>query len=902
MARRFGRVRGTAAVLAVVGVAAAIPLAGGSVAVAAPGAPASVAAPAAPASGQLAAQPTNTRWARQILSRLRDPLGIALPTTNQMVALASNLGRTSDVKGTIRTEALRKPQVDARVVQLFEQVLEREADPSGLAFWSGRIQSQRLTYENLLVTLAISNEAWTKAGATPEGYVDATFRRMLGRAPDPSGAAYWTGKLEDGTSRDRFARTFLRSPERSRNVVRAGFLQYLGRPADAGGLAHWSKQYSAAKVSELDLAVTLLASNESRGDGCGYDPANCLFPFPSNRQAVTDDSTSTGQRIAFKPEWLPANAAGKHINPVEWNRNDGFSPGQAIVLRVPGIDLERTGLAGLDNIGASLDPDAPVVILDLETGEKVPYWAELDAHVPAGSPEQVLYIRPAVNYEAGHRYAVGMRNLKDAAGTEIAAPAGFDRERDWIAENGDAWEDPDTDFRAFGEPEYIVATTFLLQRLANDAGFATDDLYLGWDFTVASTENTTGRMLHIRDDALSLVGDGAPNFQIDGIEAKPEPGIAKRITGTFEVPLYLTGTGQPGDGFKTGADGLPARNGLYDARFGCEIPTTAAETPARATVYGHGLFGGFGEVRSGPQSAMVANHNMAYCATDWIGMADPDVANAATILQDLSTFGTLPDRSQQGILNTVFLGRLMSNPAGFVSNAAFQDGTGEPLIDTSALFYDGNSQGGVIGGAYLAVDPKAEAGVLGVAGMNYATLLERSVDFDPFFALMQGTYPNRIDQAVGLQLIQMLWDRGETNGYVAHLNASDNLPGTPDKRVLVHTALGDHQVATLTAEVEARTAGMAIHRPTYLAGRSTDVEPGWGIPTLTYPSTGSALIVWDSGAALSPLTNIPPRTGEDPHQDPRNSVQAQLQKSTFLATGGTIIDVCSAAACTAPAT
>jgi hypothetical protein len=252
-------------------------------------------------------------------------------------------------------------------------------------------------------------------------------------------------------------------------------------------------------------------------------------------------------------------------------------------------------------------------------------------------------------------------------------------------------------------------------------------------------------------------------------------------------------------------------------------------------------------------------------------------------------------------LNTIFLGRLLTNNAGFVSNAAFQDGGGGPLIDTSALFYDGNSQGAVVGGAYLAVDPKAAAGVLGVAGMNYSTLLERSVDFDPFFELMRSTYPVRTDQVIGLQLIQMLWDRGETNGYASYLNATNNLPGTPDKRVLVHTALGDHQVATLTAEIEARTAGMAIHRPTYLAGRSTDVDPAWGLPALTYPSTGSGLVVWDSGADLAPITNVPPRTGEDPHGDPRNAPQAQEQKSAFLQTGGTIIDVCSAAACTAPA-
>jgi hypothetical protein len=899
MARRLGRVRGTVAVLAALGVAAAVPQIAVAPAGAAPSAPGQAAPAGDVATGALPSQPANTRWARELLWRLEGQHGVAAYSEAEVIALGSNLGRTADVRVPIRAAALAGTGVRNRVNALFQQLLERPADPSGLAFWSGRIQKGTLSYENLVVTLTISNEAWTKAGGTTAGYVDWVYEHLLGRAADPSGAAHWKAKLDGGTSRDRFARSFLRSPERARQVVRSGFRQYLLRDADAGGLKHWVNQYTAAKVGELDLAVALLASSESRGDGCGYDPELCLLPFPNNR--FTTGSSPTSRRIAFKPEWMPANASGKHINPVEWNRNDGFSPGQALVLRVPGIDLEQSGLAGLNDIGASLDPDAPVVIWDVQAEERVPYFAELDAQVPAGSPDQLLSIRPAVNYTAGHTYLVGITGLKDAAGSEIAAPPAFDRERDWIMAY-DSQHPEASDPLDFGDPQHIVNTTFLMQMLQQHAGMATQDLYLAWDFSVASTKNTTGRMLHIRDDALETIGGGAPAFTVSKVTANPRVGVAKRVEGTFQVPLYLTGTGQTGAGFKTGSNGLPVRNGSYSASYDCEIPTTAADTPARPTVYGHGLFGSLGEVRSGPQAAMVTGHNMAYCATDWIGMAEADVANAATILQDLSTFGTLPDRSQQGILNTVFLGRLMSNDAGFVSNAAFQDGGGGPLLDTGALFYDGNSQGAVVGGAYVAVDPKVEAGVLGVAGMNYSTLLERSVDFDPFFDLMKNTYPNRADQVVGLQLIQMLWDRGETNGYAAHLNASDNLPGTPDKRVLIHTALGDHQVATLTAEVEARTAGIPIHRPTYLTGRTTDVEPGWGLASVVYPSTGSALVVWDSGAALAPLTNVPPRTGEDPHSDPRNSAQAQAQKSAFLAIGGTIIDVCSAAACTAPAT
>ena len=57
-----------------------------------------------------------------------------------------------------------------------------------------------------------------------------------------------------------------------------------------------------------------------------------------------------------------------------------------------------------------------------------------------------------------------------------------------------------------------------------------------------------------------------------------------------------------------------------------------------------------------------------------------------------------------------------------------------------------------------------------------------------------------------LSLIQLLWDRGEANGYAHHIT-SDPLPGTPAHNVLMHVAFGDHQVANVTAEVEARTIG-----------------------------------------------------------------------------------------------
>jgi hypothetical protein len=281
-------------------------------------------------------------------------------------------------------------------------------------------------------------------------------------------------------------------------------------------------------------------------------------------------------------------------------------------------------------------------------------------------------------------------------------------------------------------------------------------------------------------------------------------------------------------------------------------------------------------------------------------MADEDVPTAIQILNNLARFPNFPDRQQQGMLNQLFLARLMIHPQGFVSDPAFQDAFGTPVIDTSAVFYDGNSQGGIFGGTVMAVSQDITRGVLGVPGMNYSLLLTRSVDFDTYSAILYPAYPNELERPLLLALIQMLWDRSEPNGYAHHMT-SDPLPNTPAHKVLLHLAFGDHQVANVATEIEARTIGASIHQPALALGRHSDVDPYYGIPAIpSDPFDGSALIVWDSGADTPPTTNTAPPTGADPHSDPRNSVAGRVQKSEFLKSGGAVVDVCSGAPCTAP--
>ncbi|WP_068924713.1 hypothetical protein [Planobispora rosea] len=627
----------------------------------------------------------------------------------------------------------------------------------------------------------------------------------------------------------------------------------------------------------------------------GCDPiagTACLLPFP-NDWFTTAARTRTGLKVDLAAEAMPRNAAGTPIDPAQWNAADGFSPGSMLLAHVPGLDLGRSGAAPVTDIGWSLRRDAPIVIVDTRTGERWPYWAELDANA-TDPARRALIVRPAKNFREGHRYAVALRNLKNAAGEKLPVPGTFARLLGERLPSGDP----------------LAARQRALRRTLGDlsrAGVDTRGLHLAWEFTVASEQGIAGPVLSMRDQALRALRGRSPEFTVTGVTDLPperDPHIAREVSGEIEVPNFLDEPGgPPGSNLNRGPDGLPRPLGdTLKAQYQCVIPRSALTRPAHPSLYGHGLLGRATEVRAGNVRAMAGEHNFVFCATKWIGMSDEDVQHVAGVFGDFSRFGTVTDRLQQSLVNFVLLGRAMIGKDGLASHEAFQDGEGRSLIDRRAgLAFDGNSQGGIAGGALVAVSPDVRNAVLGVPGMNYSTLLNRSVDFQPFQQLMDQSYPDKLTQQLCFALLQMLWDRAEANGYAQHMTG-DPLPGSPKHRVLLHVAFGDHQVATVTAEVEARTIGARIHRPALDEGRSPDVAPFWGIrPLPDWPYPGSAIIVWDSGTPAPPTTNTPPlgpEYGRDSHEDPRHDPDARTQKAYFLR-HGVVVDVCGDAPCLA---
>jgi hypothetical protein len=617
------------------------------------------------------------------------------------------------------------------------------------------------------------------------------------------------------------------------------------------------------------------------------DTQQCLLPFPDNFFTVPDATSATGVRVHFPADSMPQNASGTPIDPTDWNRQDGFSPGSAIMVRVPNLDLARTGIAPITDIGRSLDPNAPVVLLDSVTGQRVPYWGEFDTWNPDASTH-ALVVRPARDFIEGHRIIVALRDLKNARGDTLHAPDSFERLR----------HDNDPSLR--GRKAGVDNVVADLAR----AGVRPDHLYLAWDFTVASAQTLAGGVLHMRDDAYAQLGSGVPGFTVTHVDEHPSTDVLRRVQGTFDVPQYLTGDGSAGSRLVLGPDGLPVRNGTYHAEFRCLIPASSVDggghaQPGRGWVYGHGLLGSTSEIEG--FAPFLNQYDIVLCATPEIGMASDDVANVVHVLGDLSTFGSIPDRLDQALINMQFLARLLKDPNGFGTNAAFEVGTpAASSIVPNEVFYNGNSQGGIFGGAATAISTEWTRAVLGVPAMNYSELLPRSVDFDEFLPLLRAAYPDPTLSTLLVQLDQIQWDRGDPNGFAQHLT-SNPYPGTPNHTVLMIEAFGDHQVANIGTETEARTIGAFVHQPAIAPGRSNDVVPFWNIPPVpSSPFAGSVVELWDFGTPAPPTLSLPPESpqyGSDPHGAARNVPAVREQVSQFLQPGGTFVNVCGSDPC-----
>lgn len=591
-------------------------------------------------------------------------------------------------------------------------------------------------------------------------------------------------------------------------------------------------------------------------------PTQCGFPFPSSVYLKDDPSTPTGKRVAFGATTLPAPTDRAPIDPSLFADSDGFSAGQPALTHMPGATV--TGLPTQDSIDLSLTDASPTVVIDAETGERVPHFAEIDMSLDGEADEdRALIIRPVVRLKDATRYIVAIRRIVDKNGAVLPPSSTFQALRDGT-EGCDI---------SVSRRRALYADIF--DRLAK-AGVPKADLQIAWDYTTASRENNTRRLLHMRDDALAQVGEEGPEYEVISHEDNPSEHIRRRILVKMKVPLYLDKPG-PGGKFILDDDGMPTQNGTAEYEVLIHIPNAATTgTPGGLVQNGHGLLGSKAEGQNGYLAQFADGYNYVAFSVDFVGMASEDVPVITdSLVADLAGFRGAVDRQHQGVLNSLLAMRMMK---GRFVNEPLAQFEGKSAIDPSEVHYRGDSQGGIFGGTYMAVTTDVTRGLLSVPGMPYSLLLNRSSDFGLYFILLRGAYVTGRNIQLLQGLIQMLWDRTEPDGYVPYIN--DNLlPNTPKHEVLIHVAIGDHQVTPLGAHIMARAVKARNLAP---VNRSV-----WGVEEHPGPLTTSAMVEYDFGLPEMPKANVPPdgSYGEDPHGKVRSLPPAFKQVDEFFRTG-----------------
>ncbi|HVX11566.1 MAG TPA: DUF4214 domain-containing protein [Pirellulales bacterium] len=225
-----------------------------------------------------------------LLNRSADPAGLAYWT--------SQLDQGAD-RGSIAQQLTHTSEYFANIIiaPAYQKYLGRAPDAAGTAYWVDEMQNQGVTDEHLEADFVGSTEFYLHAGGTDVLWVDAMYQDLLGRPADAAGENYWVGRLADGTSRADVAYGFAASLERETERVQGDYEHFLRRAADSAGVSYWVGQFAQGETNE-DLIAGFIASDEYYNLAQQLQsevPLSVVINTPSNGLVTNTNFTVTGQ-------------------------------------------------------------------------------------------------------------------------------------------------------------------------------------------------------------------------------------------------------------------------------------------------------------------------------------------------------------------------------------------------------------------------------------------------------------------------------------------------------------------------------------------------------------------------------------------------------------------------------
>ncbi|ACY17391.1 alpha/beta hydrolase family protein [Haliangium ochraceum] len=603
----------------------------------------------------------------------------------------------------------------------------------------------------------------------------------------------------------------------------------------------------------------------------------CLMPWPSAAYLSAAD-TATGVRVDLPAEAMPTSSAGVRADPAPFARFDGFAPSGPILLAFPdGVAAE--GLPGPGQAEASLAADAPIVLVDMDRGERVAYFAQVDAN--AIFPEdQVLIIRPLARLTPATRYAVAVRDTLRAPGGEpLPRPAGFEA---LLAGTEPASGHPRLAALAARHPEVVAALA--------EHGVQAEELLLAWDFVTASDEFLRADLLHMRDQTQDALAELEQRCSLVE-ESVDDPTVTRSfLSGSCSAPDFLTAGEAAASVLRRDAQGLPEYAGLRDAPVSVVVPACVSEQPLPRPllVFGHGLFGSAASDMRRPSLLALANDAcLVLAGGDFIGLSERQLELATSAATDIASAVRVTEKLAQSLVD---FQAITAAARGALREEALLQVDGASVIDPDQVYYYGASLGGIMGLTLMAYEPTLPRGVFGVPGGAWSLLLERSVAWGPLQAVANSAYPSPFDYQMLLAFLAMHFEPYDPITTAATLTGTP-LPDTPSKQVLLYEAVGDSVVSNLSTEMVARTMELPVLAPSVRVPDQMAEQSG---------PLASALVIYDEHPTpLPPEDNRPPAQDNGTHLTVHTRAALVRQITAFLS-GAAVVATCGGDAAPAP--
>lgn len=215
-----------------------------------------------------------------------------------ITARTSESGYTASCNVTVLLNGRNVTQIKSFVNTMYNTVLNRYPDQSGLDYWVSQLANGYITGSAVAYDFVFSSEFIDKNYCNNH-YVTHVYNAVLGRNADASGLSYWSSRLSSGTSREEILNGFLTSSEFTAKCLNAGivrgdgisiplhgtiqtwpcpedgildngisnfvlrmYTKCLGRAAEKEGASYWSQLLNNQAISGTQVANNFFTSTE----------------------------------------------------------------------------------------------------------------------------------------------------------------------------------------------------------------------------------------------------------------------------------------------------------------------------------------------------------------------------------------------------------------------------------------------------------------------------------------------------------------------------------------------------------------------------------------------------------------------------------------------------------------